>query len=191
MIFSYIYRITNVETGEFYIGKTINLESRMNDHRNNSCNKNLKKSIERYGWDSHKIDIIHLLQNCSPKELDMYERMEILNCDRSKAMNSNYNLDAVYSHYDLDEQRHFCKILHVDRRDARFSSKEDDAHYSHDSVLEDIHKKLFSWRVSDFGRVHTNEGVLAYGEPSTEDLGYVKVIRGKYAPKRRNRRANA
>lgn len=52
-----IYKITN-PVDEVYIGKSTNIESRINHHKLKSSNKLLRKSIETYGFENHKIEII-------------------------------------------------------------------------------------------------------------------------------------
>lgn len=57
----YIYRITN-PNGAKYIGATTNIEARVKtysgDNRVYKNQTNLYKSIEKYGWLNHKLEII-------------------------------------------------------------------------------------------------------------------------------------
>lgn len=47
-----IYVITNKIDGKKYIGQTINFESRIYCHRNNSNNRLLREDIKKYGWEN-------------------------------------------------------------------------------------------------------------------------------------------
>lgn len=55
----HIYKITS-PTGRVYIGKTTRINDRISYYRNNNKRgqKILDSSIEKYGWDSHKFEII-------------------------------------------------------------------------------------------------------------------------------------
>lgn len=55
----YIYKILN-PNGKIYIGQTNNIEKRKRDYSNKRCKgqKLIYRSIEKYGWERHKFDII-------------------------------------------------------------------------------------------------------------------------------------
>ena len=55
----HIYKITS-PTGRIYIGKTTRINDRISYYRNNNKGgqKILDSSIEKYGWDQHKFEII-------------------------------------------------------------------------------------------------------------------------------------
>lgn len=70
-----IYKITNPE-GTVYIGQTRNLAKRMLNHRwtKPKTRTLLGKSIRKYGWSSHKYEMIHELpMDVDDSVLDTYE----------------------------------------------------------------------------------------------------------------------
>lgn len=60
-----IYKITNPEN-KIYIGQSKNIDSRIYQHKIRSSSKQLRESIEKYGFDNHKIEII---EECEPNLL--------------------------------------------------------------------------------------------------------------------------
>jgi group I intron endonuclease len=54
-----IYKITNPK-GKVYIGKSVNLHSRKNDYKRLDCKGQtlIYRSLKKYGWDTHKFEII-------------------------------------------------------------------------------------------------------------------------------------
>ncbi len=68
-----IYKLTCVNNGKIYIGKSVNLYDRMGDYRR--C---AKKSIGRYyfenalikhGWDSFKVEIVEIFENLRRRKI--------------------------------------------------------------------------------------------------------------------------
>lgn len=55
----HIYKIEN-PSGKIYIGKTTNMNTRMNKYRYLNCNnqKRLHSSLLKYGWNAHTVDVI-------------------------------------------------------------------------------------------------------------------------------------
>lgn len=72
----YIYRLENTITGEFYIGKTANIATRMNDHKYKSSNKNVKRSMLEDGRHNHVFHILHCV-DCTEEVIMMYEQYEL------------------------------------------------------------------------------------------------------------------
>lgn len=64
------YRIVS-PTFKSYVGKSINIERRMREYSKGRCKTQPKlyRSIKKYGWDSHRVDIYE----CAEKDLDMFE----------------------------------------------------------------------------------------------------------------------
>lgn len=56
---SVIYKVIS-PSGKIYIGQTIDYKSRLNRYKNNNCKKQLKlyNSLLKYGYESHKFEII-------------------------------------------------------------------------------------------------------------------------------------
>lgn len=66
-----IYKITSPKK-KIYIGQSENIENRKAHYRIAKCSgqPKLYHSIKKYGWDSHKFEILH---ECSPHELEKLE----------------------------------------------------------------------------------------------------------------------
>jgi len=69
-----IYKITN-PNGRIYVGKTNNFRKRMGDYKNINCGnqKLLFKSLNKYGFENHKVDILENFNGtnsyCNGKEI--------------------------------------------------------------------------------------------------------------------------
>ena len=84
-----VYKLTNTQTGKFYIGSTFNFYSRMKYHRyshSKNPNKVLGADIEKYGWDSFKAEI---LERCTRENVRERERFYI---DSLHAVEEGYNI---------------------------------------------------------------------------------------------------
>lgn len=63
-----VYKLTSKINGKIYIGKAINLQKRLSEHKN-SENKEIvnnfiiQKAIKKYGWDSFDVEILELLED--------------------------------------------------------------------------------------------------------------------------------
>jgi group I intron endonuclease len=66
-----IYKITNPK-GKVYIGKSIDIEKRHNIYKNYNCKQQpmIYNSLKKYGWESHKVDI---LEECTEDILNERE----------------------------------------------------------------------------------------------------------------------
>ena len=69
-----IYKITS-PTGKIYIGQTKDLKRRIRDYRNGSPRQpKLFNSIQKHGWNAHKIELVHELpEDISQEVIDNYE----------------------------------------------------------------------------------------------------------------------
>lgn len=70
-----IYLITNIDTGEHYVGQSIDILSRWRQHRadmrsGGGCGENLRESFRRFTEDAFGFSIIQL---CDPADLDRLE----------------------------------------------------------------------------------------------------------------------
>jgi group I intron endonuclease len=70
-----IYKITS-PSGKIYIGQSKDIKRRISEHKRNNHNyqPRLHNSITKYGWNNHKIEIIHL---CDESELNDLEKSYI------------------------------------------------------------------------------------------------------------------
>lgn len=86
-----IYRITNLVSGHFYIGSSVDIISRFGNHRhtlrkNNHNNPKLQNAWNKYGEQNFSFDIIEL---CNPKLLYKIEQKYLNNI---KTSSMSYNL---------------------------------------------------------------------------------------------------
>lgn len=67
-----IYRITNNLTGKSYIGQSMDINRRINEHRYNKSNSSyIDRSINKHGWENFKWDILY---ECPKEKLDEEEQ---------------------------------------------------------------------------------------------------------------------
>lgn len=93
-----VYKLTNTVTGKFYIGSTLNFYARMKYHHyshDRNPNKELGADIEKYGWDSFRVEI---LEECTKENIRSRERfyIELLN-----AVENGYNIVKATTYQDL------------------------------------------------------------------------------------------
>lgn len=85
-----VYKLTNKETGDFYIGSTVDLTRRIKEHFNSgkTTNKILRAAIDEYGRECFQVEII---EDCATENLRERETFYI------KTLNPTYNRnqDAV------------------------------------------------------------------------------------------------
>lgn len=79
-----IYKITNLVTGDFYIGQSLDVERRAAEHKcpKGSHNPRLKKDISKYGVESFSFSVI---EKCEPEMLRERELFYI------RTLNPQYN----------------------------------------------------------------------------------------------------
>lgn len=85
-----IYKITN-PSGKIYIGKTIRFNDRMSSYRNNNSKEQplIYRSIKKYGWEKHTVEIIEenqaeLLNNL---EIEYIKKYNSFHYDNPNGMN--------------------------------------------------------------------------------------------------------
>lgn len=69
-----IYKITSPK-GREYVGKTYCLRKRINSHKSNAkkdCNIILASSIKKYGWNSHKLEVIEEVDDILLDEREIF-----------------------------------------------------------------------------------------------------------------------
>jgi len=72
-----VYRITNTLTGEVYIGKTVDFNTRMSEHKCASHNPDtiISKAIQKYGWENFTKEII--IEDVPEEDLENLEQSYI------------------------------------------------------------------------------------------------------------------
>lgn len=58
-----IYKLTCVENEKVYIGKAVNLNKRLNQHKNSKVGYYLKNAITKYGWEAFTVEILETFDN--------------------------------------------------------------------------------------------------------------------------------
>ena len=110
MKISGVYEIVNTITGYFYIGSTVDLERRKQQHFRESTwkqkpNKPLYKDMKQYGKDNFLFKPIWL---CDPEELKKYEQIAI------EKYNPKYNRRDAYTGMSIEEYQKQYKKENAD-----------------------------------------------------------------------------
>ena len=89
-----IYKITNRINGHYYIGQSVDIKSRLREHKHSGLcvtNKDhytpIHSAIFKYGWESFEVEI---LEECPREKLDTQEKYWIEQLSATK--NGNYNI---------------------------------------------------------------------------------------------------
>ena len=112
MKISGVYKITNIITGEFYIGSSCNIEKRWASHKIPSAHKKhpnskLYKDMAKYGRDNFTIEVIEETDNLREREQYYIKRLKPsynnnwakgLDIERSRL----YNIEYHKAHYDYE-----------------------------------------------------------------------------------------
>ena len=69
-----IYLIRNKQSNKVYIGKSLDIENRLNQHKSKSSNLELRSDIDKLGLSEFEFSI---LKRCNNNKLDLYERKYI------------------------------------------------------------------------------------------------------------------
>lgn len=92
-----IYKITNLATGDFYIGQTKNTDRRWKDHFSSwiaqAHSRKFQQDIDRYGKDGFRCELI---QECREEELLLLEKEWIAK------LNPTYN--SVYDGHEVSDE---------------------------------------------------------------------------------------
>jgi len=83
-----VYKITNIITGDFYIGSSNNIKKRWTSHRSHAIwkqcpNSKLYKDMQKYGRDNFLIEVL--------EETDALKEREQYYIDQLKPMYNNFN----------------------------------------------------------------------------------------------------
>ena len=116
-----IYKITNIITGDFYIGSSKDVKSRWKSHKKpstwNKCSNNpMYHDMQEYGLDKF---VFELLEEVEPEELKVTEQQFIetlkpsynnynangLNIERRKEYNKEYNKSDKRKEYEKSDKR--------------------------------------------------------------------------------------
>ena len=103
--FGCIYRLTNLITKRAYIGKTIHFKKRMGQHKQSKTKTYLSRSIQKYGWDNFKKEII--IDDVPEEDLNNLEisYIEVENTLTPNGMNLTLGGDGTSGYEYTPEQR--------------------------------------------------------------------------------------
>lgn len=93
-----VYKLTNTQTGKFYIGSTMNFKARMKYHHyshDKNPNRKLGGDIEKYGWDAFTKEILEI---CTRENVRERERFYI---ESTHAVEVGYNITKATTYRDL------------------------------------------------------------------------------------------
>ena len=84
-----IYKITCLVTNKIYIGQSVNCNGRKGLYKNGNCKAQVKiyRSIKKYGWETHKFEIIC---ECLKEDLNYFEKYYV---DLFKTFNQKNGLN--------------------------------------------------------------------------------------------------
>ena len=112
MKISGVYKITNIITGEFYIGSSKNIERRWYQHRSPSAqkrhpNSKLYKAMVSYGLDNFTFEIIEKTDNLREKEQYYIKQLKpSYNNNWAQGLDIDncrlYNREYHKAHYDYE-----------------------------------------------------------------------------------------
>ena len=99
-----VYKITNIITGDFYIGSSKDVKRRWKEHKRPSVwkkysNKQLYKDMQKYGLDKFELQILAEAESCSLRELEQ-QFIETL-----KPTYNNYRADG----WDVERYKEYQK----------------------------------------------------------------------------------
>ena len=93
-----IYLLKNIINGKCYIGQSINLRKRINNHLNNSTNirftgKHLYSAMNKYGIENFKITLLEIINPLEYEEpiYDILNKLEIYYIEKFNSFNCGYN----------------------------------------------------------------------------------------------------
>ena len=112
MKISGVYKITNIITGDFYIGSSKNIKQRWASHKSPSAKKRypnvkLYKAMAKYGLDNFTFEIIEKTDNLKEREQYYIEQLKpSYNNYRAKGQDIErsrlYNIEYHKAHYDYE-----------------------------------------------------------------------------------------
>ncbi len=111
-----IYKILCLVTNLNYIGYSTNLKNRENTYKNLNVptQPKIKESLELYGWDNHKFDILEI---CNKKELKFKEKYWIEYFDSYyNGLNENKGGGGPINHTDKTKQK--IRIFRLGRKQS-------------------------------------------------------------------------
>ena len=90
-----IYKITNKENGKSYIGQSIHIERRWEEHCRPSASSLISNAIHKYGKTKFSFEI---LEECQVEDLDLLERYWIVKENTITPFGYNVTLDTTTTH---------------------------------------------------------------------------------------------
>lgn len=92
-----VYKFTCINNGKIYIGKSVNLYSRMADHKNRKVGRcYFENALIKHGWDAFKVEVLETFENFDKTKLK--DKLMILDIETSYInMFDSINPDKGYN----------------------------------------------------------------------------------------------
>ena len=134
MKISGVYRITNIITGDFYIGSSKNVKKRWADHKCKSTwkinlNKQLYKDMEKYGVNSFELQILEEVEPGQLKEVEQ-QFIETLNPTyNSRRANTGVAWNGNMAEYNKEHYKKYKEQRKEQQKQYYESHKEQNKQY--------------------------------------------------------------
>lgn len=143
-----IYKITNIESGKFYIGSSKEIETRFTDHKNDLRKNNHSNIILQRSWNLHGEDkfTFEIIEECSPDQCLIREQhyLDLLKPYTGIGYNINKNAnggDSFTYHPNKEEMREKNRVLSTGENNPMFGR-------THSSESIDLQKAKAKGRFS-------------------------------------------
>lgn len=128
-----VYKITNIESGRFYIGSSKEIETRFTDHKNDLKKNNHTNIILQRSWNKHGSDkfIFEIVEECSPDKCLILEQkyLDLLRPYAGVGYNINKNAnggDSFTYHPNKEEMREKNRVLSTGENNPMFGKTHSD-----------------------------------------------------------------
>lgn len=159
-----IYKLTCINNGKIYIGKSVNIHSRLNQHRRCRGSYYFDYAVSKHGWDSFTVEILEIFEKFEKAKdnLSLLERESYyINLYDSTNKVKGYNL-CVYSndrtgHKHSEETKKKMSLIRLGRTHSEVSKLKMSRSQSGRSISKEHREKL---RISNLGVRRSDETKL-------------------------------
>ena len=136
-----IYKITS-PNGKIYIGQSVNIKRRWNQHKYQKLDTILSRSFKKYGVDN---DTFEILCECEISELNEKERyyQDYYNAIGLNGLNSKLTQTNDKSGYTTEEVKLKIKISRIDKKEEKEYKFEDEI--ESDFFINDYEQRIFEY----------------------------------------------
>lgn len=132
-----IYKITS-PNGKVYIGQSVNIKRRWNQHKYQKLDTILSRSFKKYGFENHTFEI---LCECEISELNEKERyyQEYYKAIGLNGLNSKLTKTNDKSGYTTEEVKLKLKISRIDKKEEK------EYNFEHEYLINDYEERIFEY----------------------------------------------